>query len=142
MVGCRSSCNIVQRITNAFKFILQACKVDCVSYLDDLGSVEVPVLALEAFDKMGQLLKEFNVEESVNKACGPLTRMIFLGIIVDALRMTLELDECRLSELNSILIGWENKTHANLREIQSLVGILSFASTCMRQGRSFFFQGY
>ena len=73
---------------------------------------------------MGQLLKELNVEESVNKnkACGPSTRMMFIGKTVDTLRMTLKLDEGSLNELNSILIGWENKTHASLREIQCLVG--------------------
>ena len=28
--------------------------------------------------------------------------------------------------------------HASLREVQSLVGVLSFASTCIHQGRAFF----
>ena len=42
IMGCRSSCFITQRITNAFKFILQKCDVDCENYLDDLGGLEVP----------------------------------------------------------------------------------------------------
>ena len=31
-----------------------------------------------------------------------------------------------------------NKTHTKLKEVQSLVGVLSFAATCIKQGRAFF----
>ena len=68
-MGCRSSCYITQKITNAFKFILQKRDVDCENYLDDLGGAEVPDLAAEAFEKMGSLLEELRVEESISKAC-------------------------------------------------------------------------
>ena len=64
--------------------------------------------------------------------------MLFLGIIVDSIKMTLELDKTRLKELKDLLQAWGNKSHASLQEIQSLVGVLSFASTCICQGRSFF----
>ena len=67
------------------------------NYLDDLGAAEVPDLAEESFRKMGNLLIDLNIEESLSKPCGPCTRMIFLGIIVDTIKMTLELDEKRLS---------------------------------------------
>ena len=102
-MGCRSSCYIAQRITNAFKFILQKHNVDCENYLDDLGGAEVADLADEAFRKLGDLLMELQVEESSSKACRPSTRMLFLGIIVDTLKMTLELDENRLSKLRNLL---------------------------------------
>ena len=52
--------------------------------------------------------------------------------------MTLELDENRLSELHSLLENWGHKKHASLKQVQSLVWILSFASSCIRQGRPFF----
>ena len=71
---------------------MQNRNVDWENYLDDLGGAEIPDLAWEAFEKMGALLKELCVEESKSKACGPCTRMIFLGIIVSLSKMTLELD--------------------------------------------------
>ena len=37
-----------------------------------------------------------------------------------------------------MLAKWGNKTHAKLKEVQSLVGVLSFAATCIKQGRAFF----
>ena len=120
VMGCRSSCYIAQRIINVLKFILQGMMVETENYLDDLGGAEVPDLAEESFRKMGNLLIDLNIEESLSKACGPCTRMIFLGIMVDTIKMTLELDENRLSELHSLLESWGQKTHASLKQVQSL----------------------
>ena len=49
IMGCRSSCYIAQRITNALKFILQGMMVESENYLDDLGGAEVPDFAEEPF---------------------------------------------------------------------------------------------
>ena len=112
-MGCSSSCYIVQRITSAFKFVLQKCEVDCQN-LDDLGGANVPRLAMEAFEKMDKLLKELRVEESVSKACGPSTRMLFLRIVVDTIKMALDLNEMRLQGLMNLLQALGNKSHASL----------------------------
>ena len=37
-----------------------------------------------------------------------------------------------------MLINWGEKSHASLKEIQSLVGVLSFVVTCINKGRMFF----
>ena len=52
--------------------------------------------------------------------------------------MTLELDGDRLAELKNVLPVWEKKNQAMLKDVQRLVGILSFASSCIRQGHPFF----
>ena len=52
-MGCRFSCYIAQRITNAIKFILEGMSIETVNYLNDLGCVEMPDLAEESFHKMG-----------------------------------------------------------------------------------------
>ena len=66
---------------------------------------------------MGLLLSDLKIKESLSKACGPSTRMIFLGIIVDTIKMTLELDQERLLEMQELLVSWENKTHATLKQV-------------------------
>ena len=109
VMGCHSSCYIPQGITNALKFILQNDGVDCEYYLDDLSGAEVPDLANDTFEKMGNLLTILKIEEAVSKACSPNTRMIFLGIIIYTISMTLELDSSRLKESNDLLISWGNK---------------------------------
>ena len=138
VMGCRSSCFIAQSITNAFQFILQKQGVDCVNYLDDLGGADIPDRAWNSFAIMGKLLADLHVQESVSKACAPSTRMVFLGIVIDTVKLTLGLDEDRLDSFQSLLRVWEIKMHASLKEVQSLVGVLSFASSCIHQGRAFF----
>ena len=49
LMGCRSSCYIAQRITNALRFILGGMLVETVNYLDDLGGAEIPDFAEESF---------------------------------------------------------------------------------------------
>ena len=138
VMGCHSSCCIAQRIVNALNFILQKEGVDCENYLDDLGRDEVPEFANYTFEKIGNLLTILKIEKSVSKACSPNTRMIFPAIIIDTLKMTLELDSTRLKEIIDLLTNWGNKNHAKLKEVQSLVGVPSFAATCIKQGRAFF----
>ena len=127
VMGCQSSCYIAQRITNALRFILQGMRVETVNYLDDLGGAEVPELAEFTFKTVGDLLLELRIEESITKACGAQTRMLFLSVIVDTVKMTLELDEERLLELCQLLERWGNMSHGCLKQVQSLVGVLSFA---------------
>ena len=87
---------------------------------------------------MGELLEDLHVQESKSKACSLGTRMMFLGIVIDSTTMSMELDKNRLHQFKHLLGEWESKIHASLKEIQSLIGVLSFASTCILQGRAFF----
>ena len=43
------------------------------NYLDDLGGAEILELAKESFQKIGDLLLDLNIEESLSKACDPCT---------------------------------------------------------------------
>ena len=137
-MGCRSSCYIAQRITNAIQYILGEIGVEIVNYLDDLGGAEIPECAKESFCKMGMLLADLKILESEQKACGPNTRMLFLGILIDTVKMTMELDDIRMKDIRNVLAKWENWDVVSLKDVQRLVGVLSFASTCIRQGRPFF----
>ena len=102
------------------------------------GGADTPDLAWKPFEKMGKLLQDLCVQESVSKACVPNTRIVFLGIVIDSQKLTLELDKGRLRYFQKLLGSWEIKAHASLKEVQSLVKVLSFASACIHQGRAFF----
>jgi hypothetical protein len=84
----------------------------------------------KTFDKLGLPIAPDKLEQ-------PQTRVIFLGIIIDTEQMTLSLDETRLGEIKSMLVDWQSKTHASKRELQTIIGILSFASKAVVSGRSF-----
>lgn len=61
----------------------------------------------------------------------------FLGIILDSGRMEARLDPERLTAIQESLKEWSSKTHCTERELQSLIGVLSFASKVVPAGRTF-----
>ncbi len=77
------------------------------------------------------------MEESKSKACEPATKMIFLGILFDSVKMSLEVTPERLQEIRTLVSVWLRKSNATKKEVQSLIGKLSFVSSCVRPGRVF-----
>jgi hypothetical protein len=74
---------------------------------------------------------------AADKTEGPMTCLTFLGIQLDTIAMTASLSADRLRELQQLLAVWEGKTHATIEELQSLTGVLSWATHVVRPGRSF-----
>ena len=86
---------------------------------------------------MGKLLKSLNIAESHEKAVPPTTRMEFLGNTVDTVKMTLEVSPERKTELSILIEKWLKKTNYTKKDLQSLIGKLSFITNCVRPGRLF-----
>ena len=63
--------------------------------------------------------------------------MSFLGVMFDTEKLTMEVTPSRLIELTDLVSSWLLKTHAFLRDVQSLVGKLNFVTSCVRPGRVF-----
>ena len=63
--------------------------------------------------------------------------MEFLGNTVDTIRLTLEVSQDRITELDGLLDKWSSKKVYTKREIQSLIGKLSFITNCVHPGRIF-----
>ncbi len=137
-MGGVSSVYIAQRIGQAISYAFKTRGYLSCCYIDDHASNDEPVLAWEAFYAMRQLLLDLNIQESVAKALEPATRMVFLGIMTDSDTLLLEIDSERLFDIKQEVNRWRNKTKATLKEVQSLVGVLSFAAKAVRQSRIFF----
>ena len=119
------------------RHIYEQCGYEDVNYLDDLGAAENEDQAQEAFDCLGMILQELGIQEAVDKAAPPSFKMIFLGILINTILMTLEIMAERREELAAILKDWTVKKSATLKEIQSLLGKLNFVCTTVRAGRVF-----
>ncbi len=83
------------------------------------------------------MLERCGIEEAKNKACPPSTKMVFIGVLFDTVKLTLEITPERLVEISALIETWLGKTEATKREPQSLIGKLSFISSCVRPGRVF-----
>ena len=100
-----------------------------------MGGAETVNKACDAYDAVGGLLAKCGLEESVQKGVAPTTRMEFLGITVDTVKLTLEVTPDRVTEISLLVKACLR--NASLRDLQSLLGKLHFVSTCVRPGRLF-----
>ena len=136
-MGLRSAAMCCQRLTNAFKFIMEQKGFDLVSYLDDMVSAETWLLAHECLGTLRTILKTSGAEEAEAKTVFPTTKMLFLGILFNTVSLTLEISKDRLDEIKGLLVDWLSKTHVTRKELETMVGKLSFVSSCVRPGRLF-----
>ena len=136
-MGLRSSALMCQRLTDAIRLIFTSDGFNVVNYLDDFGGCDTLDKAWLAYEKLKELLRDCGIEESVEKACPPDTRMIFLGITLDTVKLTLEIPRPKVKEVLLLLEKWLIKQFVRRKEVESLIGKLTFLSTCVRPGKVF-----
>ena len=136
-MGLTSAAYVAQRTTCAVTYIHRKEGFWSINYLDDFGSAENQETAHDSYQEMGNILKNIGIAEATEKAVAPTTRMDFLGNTVDTVKMTIEVSAERRQELLTLLQKWLNKTGYYLKELQSLIGKLSFITNCVRPGRIF-----
>jgi hypothetical protein len=81
-MGLRSAAHICQRVTNAIAFIMYNIGICILYYLNDLAGVETRQNAPFAYNCLGQVLRDCDFIESVDKACPPSEIIICLGFFL------------------------------------------------------------
>ena len=133
-MGLHTAAYICQRITNAVVFVHRQLGYWSINYLDDFGSAEKPQEAWDSYHLMGNILKTIGLREAEDKAVPPTTCMDFLSNTVDTVKMTLEVSEGRREELLQLISKWKLKKSYAVRQLQSLIGKLSFVTNCVHAG--------
>ena len=136
-MGLRTAAYCCQAVTNAITYVHTCMGYWSTNYLDDIGSAEREDEAWASFLAMRRLLANLGAQEAVDKACPPSTRMEFLGILIDTIKLTLEVTPQRLLEIKQLVVEWLNKEKATRKNLESLIGKLAFVATCVRGGRVF-----
>ena len=109
-----------------------------VNYSDDFAGVEKTLhKAMASYLALGSLMQALGLVESVDKACSPSTKMVFLGVYFDTDAMTMSVPADKVQELRSDLDRWARKTTAVRRDLQSILGKMFWVSKCVRQSRPF-----
>ena len=139
-MGLRIACYIAQRISCAIMHIFNHHNSDQagVNYIDDLAGATKWSQAWQAFEFLIELLKMLNIRESEHKRCIPDVSMTFLGVNINTITLLLTLTNERLMEIRAETRKWLSKSNVSRKDIQRLVGKLSFAASTVRAGRLFF----
>ena len=135
--GLRTSAMICQRTTSAVIYIFTQHGYTAYVYLDDFYGAERPDRAFDAFHQLHSLFDRLGLQASPEKDCPPATTMTCLGIEVDTNTFCLRVPRDRLGDLLLELTHWKARTSYRLKELQSLLGKLSFVTACVKSGRIF-----
>ena len=134
-MGSHSSACCCQRVTGAVVYIYTKWGYFAINYLDDLGGVDDEQQAEKAFDTLRKLLTQFGLTEALNKCCPPTHIMVFLGIEVNSICLTMSIPREKMDEILTLLDSWSDKCTCTLKELQSLAGLLNFTARCIHSGR-------
>ena len=83
------------------------------------------------------MCNDIGVPLAQGKTCGTSTSIQFLGIILDAVHMHARLPEDKLVRARNLLLALLRKQKVTLKELQSVIGLLSFCSEVVVPGRPF-----
>ena len=138
--GCSSSPGIFQRLSSAVTRIMKRLGYKCiyVEYLDDFLIISDSYSeCLEGQLALINVLIKLGFYISWEKVVSPCQRIQFLGLIIDSNEMSVTLPGDKVLKLKALLNEFMSKSKAKKRELQSLAGHLSFASTVVKGGRTF-----
>ena len=135
--GLCSSAMMCQRTTSAVTYMFQYMGYDCTNYIDDFGGAKTPDNSTAAFNALDDLLSLLGLQSSPNKDCPPSTAMVLLGIHLNTLAMTMLVTHERLQELPHRCSSAINLIAIPRRDLQSLLGVMSFVTACVRPARIF-----
>ena len=138
--GLRSAPKISTAIADAVEWVLKQRGVQfIIHYLDDFLIVGGPLyvacaaqlrIVLNTFEELG-------LPVAMNKLESPTPCLTFLGFELDLRAMEVRLPQDKLTELQSLILGWTHKNSCLKKELESLVGKLSHACKVVKPGKTF-----
>ena len=102
-MGLKSSARCCQMVSSAVSYVFTERGFEAVNYIDDFGAVEAEDKAWDAFFELGKVIADFGLEEAEDKACPPSHQMIFLGLQVNTVDMTIKIPEDKFEEIKNVL---------------------------------------
>jgi len=142
--GLRSAPKIFSAIADGLQWILvQNGITHLLHYLDDFIFMAASVEdASRQKDILVSTCTRLGIPLEMSKMEGPSTCLTFLGIEVDTVASQLRLPVRKLLKLKQELTHCLHRRSITKRELESLTGLLQFASKVIRPGRSFLRQLY
>jgi hypothetical protein len=138
--GLSSAPKIFNAVADAVEWCVAKEGVEFIfHYLDDfavLGRAETQE-CLQSLLTLKRICAVLGIPLTDEKQDGPTAVITLLGIIIDTLKGELRLPEDKLQRLIQATTEWANRRSCIRKELESLVGTLSYAAKVIHPGRSF-----
>ena len=138
--GCRSSPFIFNTFAEALHWILLNIVgiAFLLHYLDDFLILNPSEEGCsQDMESMKNFCKLLGVPLNEKKIFGPSRVLVYLGIEINTVTMTVRLPDDKLWELKALLLEWKRKKKCTKRSLLSLIGKLAFAARIVKPGRLF-----
>ena len=137
--GAAKSPEIFHRLTQAITRIMKNRGFhNILAYLDDFLLIgDTKRQCQTAYEELITFLGQLGFQINWDKAVSPCQKLTFLGIDIDTVHCQLTLPERKMCELRILLSETMAKRSITKRDLQSLVGKLSFAARVVYGGRTF-----
>ena len=127
-----------QRLSNAVTRMMGRRGYEVISYLDDFLVLAADKRqCADAYNELLRLLQSLGFTINWDKAVPPSQVLTFLGVKINSITRTLSLPADKLAEIKSSLHAWAGKKKATKRQLQQLIGQLSWAARMVKIGRAF-----
>ena len=84
-----------------------------------------------------RVCKKLGVPLAANKSVGPTSCLVFLGLEIDSIRQTVSIPSDKLEKVTEKIKHALENTTITLKELQSLIGSLTFVCKAVTPGRAF-----
>jgi hypothetical protein len=139
--GSKASPGRFNQVADALAWIVsRALPAGCevIHYLDDFLLVaHSREAALSCKSTFMDCCTDLGFTVKSSKTVGPAQRLVFLGLLLDTVSMTVEVDSVRLSALSDELRRWRSRQWSRRTQLVSLLGKLNFVARGVRLARSF-----
>ncbi|XP_062591615.1 uncharacterized protein LOC134253122 [Saccostrea cucullata] len=140
-MGASSSCQLFERLSTALQWImLNKYQASGMSHLIDDFFFIGPALSQKCLSDVRNfenLCSRVGVPLKESKTVLPTTCLTIYGIEVDSVLMQSRLPEDKLTNMRQLLAKTVHRKKIQLRELQSLIGVLNFACQVVTPGRAF-----
>ena len=135
--GASQSVGCFHRITQSVvRMIKRRCKCRIVCYLDDFLIISDSRDRCQAsMDSLINLLQQLGFTINRKKVVPPSQSLTFLGININCPEGTLSIPGDKLAELKTFACNYISKSKVTKRELQRLIGKISWTSKCIKSLR-------
>ena len=139
VMGHRISPYIMQRITDAYRYIHHNMGFYLLNYVDDFVGAETLDKVQRAYDTLTRTFEETGLEEAEEKSVPPTQCLDFLGVGFNSLLGIMYVSDDKRIDIMHEIEYWLTLKVFTRKQLEKLIGKLQFITCCVRFGRVFIY---